>query len=441
MKFHVRSLVMVGLSVITYGSVLGQSEPIRGTITDRQEGGPLEGVTVSIMGTALAVQSDAQGNYSIRLPSEQETVTLVYRLVGYNDEERQQVGSGSTVDVTMEPSNNVLEEVVAIGYATVKRRELTGAVSSISAEELRDVPTTSVLQALSGRLAGVHVTITEGSSDAEMKVRVRGGSSITQDNSPLYIVDGFQVGDISNIPMSDIETIDVLKDAASTAIYGAQGANGVVLVTTKSGVAGRTDISFNSYASVSNVYNLYEVLSPYEYVYYQRELDPSTASNNSFNSMYGAWDDLDIYKAKPGINWQDRLYGNMGVQQHYNVGLTGGEKTINYNLNYTRDDEDYVMLNSEFQRDYFSAKLNKQIGSKLKFDFNSRMSNTTITGPSISDGRKLREGVKYAPVRSLASLTEDALGGNEDITSAEALSSLNDPVLNVVNEYKKQHRF
>lgn len=414
-----------------------KSIDVSGKVTDAT-GEPLPGVSVSLKGNIKGAFTDLNGQYTLKgVPDDG---TLVFNFLGMLPKEVK-IGGKIKLDITLEENAIGLNEVVAIGYGTMKRKDITGSVVSIDADKLKDLPAVSVLQSIQGRLAGVNVTVTEGSPDASIKVRIRGGGSITQDNSPLYIVDGFQVANINDIAPGDIETIDVLKDAASTAIYGAQGANGVILITTKSGKEGKSEITFNNYAAVSNVYNLTDVLSPYEYVYYQRELDPTTSSNSSFIGMYGLWEDLDIYKSKKGINWQDRLYGNTGLQQNYNLGLSGGDKTLKYNLSYTRDAEDYIMLNSEYERDYVSAKINKIISPKLTFDFNSRMSNTVITGPSISDGRKLREAVKYAPVKSLASLTEEALGGAEDITSAEALSSLQDPVINVVNEYKKQNRF
>lgn len=403
-------------------------------------GNPLGGVTVTVKGKASVTSTDNAGNYSLK--DVEGNATLVFMYVGMETQEVL-VNGRTNINLVLNESSSMIEEVVAIGYGTTRRKDLTGSVASINAEQLKDLPTVSVLQAIQGRMPGVNVTVTEGSPDANIKVRVRGGNSITQDNSPLYIVDGFRVANINDIPMTDIETIDVLKDAASTAIYGSEGANGVVLITTKSGKGGAPNVTLSSYLGFSNVYNLTEVLSPYEYVYWQRELDPSTSSNNSFTAMYGMWDDIDIWKSKKGINWQDRLYGNTGVQQNYNLGLSGGDQdgSLTYNINYTRDDEDYIMLNSAYQRDYVSAKLNKKISPKLSFEFNSRMSNTSIQGPSISDGRKMREAVKYAPVRSLASMSEEALGGAEDITSPEALSSLRDPVVNVENEYKDQNRF
>lgn len=434
-----RTLDYKSANLVSYNPLFQKSIPVSGVVKD-EHGQVMAGVKVSVLNGNQEVATNSQGEYSFESVS--ENGTLVFSFIGKQSQEIN-IQSRAVVNVTMVTTSTDIEEVVAIGYGTSKRKDLTGSVTSINAEQLKDLPTNSVLQAIQGRMPGVNVTITEGSPDAEIKVRVRGGNSITQDNNPLYIVDGFRVSNINDIPMTDIETIDVLKDAASTAIYGAEGANGVVLVTTKSGRGGKSSIALNSYLGINNVYNLTEVLSPYEYVYWQRELDPAVSDNNSFNSMYGLWEDLDIYKSKKGINWQDQLYGNTGVQQNYNVALTGGDQdgSLVYNINYTKDHDDFIMLNSSYERDYVSAKVNKKISSKLSFDFNTRMSNTQINGPSISDGRKLREAIKYAPVKSLVSMTEEELGGAEDITSPEALSSLQDPVVNVENEFKEQNRF
>lgn len=419
-------------------SALAQEISISGTVVDSY-GDPVIGVTVVEKGTTKGSVTDVNGNWTLTV---NKGATLVFSFLGMKTKEVEVKGE-TQMEVMLESEILTLDELVVIGYGTMKRKDLTGSVASVDVESLKDIPATSALEAMSGRLAGVNVTLTEGSPDADIKIRVRGGGSITQDNSPLYIVDGFQVSSINSIPPGDIETIDVLKDASSTAIYGAQGANGVILITTKSGKAGKTEITVNSYVGVKQVYNLTDVLSPHEYVYYQKELDPGTSiSGTGFYSMYGLWDDIDNYKSKEGFDWQDQLYGNTGIQKNYNIGITGGDQTLKYNLNYTHDDEDYIMLNSTYKRDYLSLKLNKKIGSKLSFDFNSRISNTVITGPSVSSGKKLRDGVKYAPVRSLSYLTEEALlGTGENVNSAEALSSLNDPIYNITNEYKEQNQF
>jgi len=155
--------------------------------------------------------------------------------------------TGDVMNIILEEDVSSLDEVVVIGYGTQRRRDLTGSVSSVSAEAISAVPVATVTEALTGKMAGVQITTTEGSPDAEMKIRVRGGGSITQSNEPLFIVDGFPVESINDIPASDIESIDVLKDASSTAIYGSRGANGVVIVTTKSGKAGKVSVSYNAF--------------------------------------------------------------------------------------------------------------------------------------------------------------------------------------------------
>ncbi len=412
-------------------------EQVVGTVTD-QDGQPIPGVTIRVKDTLRGTVTDIDGNFKIEVADGE---VLTFSFVGFVQQELVYSGQ-QDLRIQLQQDLHALDEVVVIGYGTTKRSDLTGAVSSVDMKELKDIPVVSPLQAIAGRIAGVNVTITEGSPDAEMKVRIRGGGSITQDNSPLYIVDGFQVSSINDIPPADIKSIDVLKDASATAIYGAQGANGVILVTTKSGKIGKSEVTFNSYVGLRKVYNLTDVLSPYEYVFYQKELDPGTSvTGTSFYGMYGLWEDVDIYKSKEGNDWQKQLYGNTGVQKHYDVGLSGGNESLQYLVNYTHDDEDYIMLNSAYERDNISVKINKQISDRLKVDLYSRMSNTTITGPSVSSGRMLRDGVKYAPVRSLTYIPESSLAGTEDINSAEALSSLNDPIYNITNEYKKQYRF
>ena len=174
--------------------------------------------------------------------------------------------------VVMKEAAIDMDEVVVIGYGTVARKDLTGSVATLSGKSIANIPMSNTVSALTGRMAGVNITTTDGAPDAEVQIRVRGGGSITQDNSPLYIVDGFPMDRISDISPNDIETIDILKDAASTAIYGARGANGVVIITTKSAQAGKTAISYNGYAQYKKVAKKYDVLGSYEFVKLQHEL-------------------------------------------------------------------------------------------------------------------------------------------------------------------------
>ena len=196
---------------------------------------------------------------------------LVFSYIGCVTQEIK-VGNQKKFDVTLKDDAQALEEVVVIGYGTTKKKDLTGSVASVGGETLAKVPVTSAAEALTGRLPGVQITTTDGSPDAEMIIRVRGGGSVTGDNSPLYIVDGFPVSNINDIAPTDIETIDVLKDASSTAIYGSQGANGVVIITTKSSKGGKTKVAYNGYMQSKRLAKRKEVLDNYEYVLANYEL-------------------------------------------------------------------------------------------------------------------------------------------------------------------------
>src|SRR5690606_11139487 len=226
---------------------------------------------------------------------------LDFTYLGFTSASRT-VGSNGTINVTMEESASQLDEVVVIGYGTARRSDLTGSVVTLSGEELSEVPVASVAETLTGRLAGVQVTSTEGSPDAEINIRVRGGGSITQDSSPLLIVDGFPVNSINDISPSDIENVTVLKDASSTAIYGSRGANGVVIITTKSGVDGKISVSLNSFYGFKQIANTIDVLDPEDFVNWQYEFallsDPDDIS--SYENYFGSWEDVDLYKGMQG---------------------------------------------------------------------------------------------------------------------------------------------
>lgn len=408
----------------------GQVVTVSGTVSD-SEGEAIIGASVIEQGNKKnGTITDLDGKFQLRVPAKAK---LVISYIGMKTEEISVAGKRS-LKVTLMEDSKMIDEVVVIGYAEVKRRDLTGAVSSVGEKILKDIPLTSAASAITGRMAGVAVTTTQGSPDAEVQIRVRGGGSVTQDNSPLFIVDGFEVDNINNIPPSDIETIDVLKDASSTAIYGAKGANGVVLVTTKSGQAGKPKIEFNASVGMSRVYNMTDVLSPYEYVYYQRELDPT----DGWEGNFGSWEDVDLYRGKAGTDWQDLMFGNTGIKQNYSISLSGGTKDFKYSVTYTHDDESYIMKTSNLKRDYLNVKLSKDINRKLKVDMGMRLTKTVIDGPAVSTGNRLRNIVKYAPINTLGNLSAGDMG--EDIYE-EDQSGLNDPMYNIVNNYKKQNQF
>jgi TonB-dependent SusC/RagA subfamily outer membrane receptor len=237
-----RKLLLFFFSFLLCSAAFAQNNiTVSGTVEDKT--GPLEGVNVSVQGTTTGTFTDKSGKFSLAVPD--RNATLVFSFVGYVTRTLQ-VGGNTTFDVTLDAQDRSLNEVVVIGYGTARKKDLTGSTSSVSGAEIAKIPVTSAAQAITGKIAGVNVVTQSGAPGAPINITVRGGTSITQGNTPLYIVDGFQMDDaLRNIDANDIETIDVMKDASATAIYGARGSNGVVLITTRSGKSGKTQVTYN----------------------------------------------------------------------------------------------------------------------------------------------------------------------------------------------------
>ena len=234
-RFAIKLLVTAALlGFCSIGSVFAQT--VKGKVTDASSQ-PLPGAAVLIKGTTNGVTTDANGNYSIAVKG--GGTTLVFSFVGMKEQEVT-VGTRRVINVSLEDDTNFLDEAVSIGYATVQRKDLLGSVSSINSSEVTQTPVLNLSEALAGKMAGVDVKVAEGDPDSPVDIKVRGTGSITQDSSPLFIVDGFPVSSINDLAPGDIKSVDVLKDAFSTAIYGSRGAYGVVLITTKDGARGHT---------------------------------------------------------------------------------------------------------------------------------------------------------------------------------------------------------
>jgi TonB-dependent starch-binding outer membrane protein SusC len=382
-----------------------QQNTVSGVVTDKT-GAPLPGVTVVIKGTTTGTITGADGRYSVSgIPP---AATLVFSFVGMRTQEVV-VGSQTVISVSLQDETYGIEEVVAIGYGTVRKRDLTGSVSSVSGAKLKDIPVTSVSQAMVGRMPGVQVTKTEGSPDAEIKIRVRGGGSITQDNSPLYIVDGFPVENLNDIVPTDIESIDVLKDASSTAIYGARGANGVIIVTTKSGIEGESKISYNSYYGIKKIAKTMDLLDPYEYVFWQYESQPGSSIIERY---FGDYRDYDLYKQMPGTDWQNEILGRIGTSYYNNVSISGGTRVAKYNLSLTHTDEEEIMLGSEYDRTNLTFRTDYNAKEWLKLELTTRLSNLNLSGAgtgrsaSGETNSRLPHIIQFRPVEGLSSFID-----------------------------------
>ncbi|MBD0834195.1 TonB-dependent receptor [Aestuariibaculum suncheonense] len=414
----------MGIFLLFTGVIYAQSVTVNGTVTDGGEfGGPLPGVTVIVKGTSNGTSTDFDGNYSLTV--ENPNATLIFSYVGYEKQEVN-LNNKKTINVTLQPSLESLDEVVVVGYGTAKKSDLTGSVVTIGGETLEKQPIASVAEALTGRLAGVQVTSSEGSPDAEVNIRVRGGGSITQDSSPLIIVDGFPVNSMSDVSSSDIENITVLKDASSTAIYGSRGANGVVIITTKSGKDGKISANFNMFYGVKKLAKTIDVLSPEDFVKWQYEYallrnSGSDDPTESYEEYFGNWQDYDQYIGMKGNNWQKQIYGQMGEVQSRNLAVRGGTEKLNFNFSYTLYDEKAIMLGSDFKRNNLALSLKSQPNDKVDLTFTLRYSDTEINGGGANEqdeissaDARLRHSVGYSPI-PLPGLTTD----NTD----EALSS------------------
>ena len=420
-----------------------QSRTVTGKVIS-DGGAALSGVTVTQKGTKNAVVTDASGKYSISVPVAGSPV-LVYSYVGSESKEVT-VGGRTNINISLAQNASTLNDVVVVGYGTVKRKDLTGSVSSISSKDLKDIPINSAEEALAGRLAGVQVTGSEGSPDAQVQIRVRGGGSITQDNSPLYVVDGIiEDNALSTLSPQDIQSIDVLKDASATAIYGARGANGVVIITTKSGRVGRTNVSYNGFVGFQKVNRFLKVMNPYDFVMYQYERSRnSTQNEQSFLDTYGNWADLSQYKDAPFADWQQQVFGRSALIQTHNVSVSGGDQKTQFDLSLTYNKNQAVMLNSDYDRKLINFRLNHNVSKNFKIGFNVRFNDQVVNGagtsnPGSSGLNFLRQAVRYIPYLSpgqdIAYFDPNLI--NE--TAGNGLYIVN-PLLLINNEYKRQYQ-
>lgn len=415
--------------------VSAQSVTLKGKVID-EDGQPVSNATIQAISKKEFALTKDDGTFSLVL-KDTANVRLEISHTGFLNYVVR--ASDNLLTIRLNRSVGTSEDVVVVGFGTARKKDLTGAVGVLSGKELEKIPVPNVAEALTGKIAGVQVTTTEGSPDADIKIRIRGGGSISQDNSPLYIVDGFRVSTINNIASSDIASITFLKDASSTAIYGSSGANGVILITTKEGKAGKVSVTANVYSGVRKLTKELEVLSPYEYVMYQYELDQTS----TFTEFYGDFRDLEIYKSVKGTNWQNEVFGRSAMQQYYNVGISGGTKDTRFNLGVSRNDEDAIMLNSAYERNNINFKLNTNLHKKLTFDFNTRLSHMLIDGAGVNTGgganSRLRNSVKYAPTRGLREFSGSIIE-DDQTNNPEENSLLNNPVESALEEYKKQLR-
>lgn len=373
-------LVLCTISAAFSQQLSAQNSTVSGTITD-EKGETIIGASVKVKGATEGTITDVNGKFSLKVAT---NAVLVISYVGYTSQEVALNGRTS-IAVQLKEESKDLDEVVVIGYGTVKKRDLTGSVASVSGEKLAANPVSNVVQSMQGKLSGVNVISQDGRPGATMQVRVRGGGSITQSNEPLYVVDGVQVSSISDIPASNIESIDILKDAASTAIYGARGANGVILVSTKGAKEGKTTVTYNGYYQVKQNPKVLDVLDAYDYVLWNWSYATSYAASDGANvaKYFGLGsangNHLEEYKNVKVHNYVNDVMRNAFAWNH-DLSLSGGTATTKYyaTVNYT--DDKGTRIKSDYKRYNANFKIDHKITDKLTFNTDFRYAQTVTNG-------------------------------------------------------------
>lgn len=356
------------------------NQGIKGNVTDAT-GEPIIGATIMVKGTTNGTITDMDGNFSLgNIPSD---ASLIISYVGYTTQIIK-INGENNIRITLQEDSKTLDEVVVIGYGTVKKSNLTGASVSVSGDDLVEVPATNAAQALAGKAAGVNIISKSGAPGADISITVRGGTSITQSTEPIYIIDGFQSEDgLKNISADDIKTIDILKDASTTAIYGARGSNGVVLITTKSGSSGKTTVNYNGYLSVEKLGKKLDLLNLEQYAKYQYEWWTLKGEMNQYTRMFGgdfndpnfytsAWSNIEsTYRNRSGIDWQDKIFGGNAIAQNHNVSVSTGTEKTQMLVSYNNMQQDGIVTNHGYYRNTIRAKINSELWKNVHFDMNT----------------------------------------------------------------------
>lgn len=411
--------------------LMGQQKTITGTVTDNSDGSTLPGVSILAIETNTGTVTDIDGRYSITIDG--SVKTLQFSFMGMRTEKRD-VGLSSIINVRMETDDIGLDEVVVIGYGSVKKSDLTGSVASVNMEKLAEIPANSFDKKLQGRVSGVQVTSLSGQPGGAVSVKIRGGNSIMAGNEPLYVIDGVLMesqqnfswigspaeNGLSSINPNDIESIDILKDASATAIYGARGANGVVIITTKKGKIGKDRISFNAYIGMQQKASEVKVMNASQYATLFDE-----AGHNADTAYTPKYPNPDSLGA--GTDWQNEIFRDAPMQNYQLTFLGGNEKT-QYSLSADYFSQEGIIVGSDFTRYSFRVSLDRKINDKLKLGtsvgYNKTKSNTVPTDtPGGFFPGVVNTALTISPV--LPVFDDD---GNYTLTDPDADAWLDNPV-------------
>ena len=378
---------------------------LTGTVTD-EAGSALPGVSIVVKGTQMGTTTDADGKFSIRVAD--RDVTLVFSFVGYTSQEISP-GSKTNLSIALQPSQSLLEEVLVVGYGTQKRGDVTGAITSISNKDIAGVPVPSLEGVMAGRMPGVQVSQPTGTPGGGLSVRVRGAGSIGAGNEPLYVIDGFPVmadynqtsSPLNTINPSDIESIEVLKDASATAIYGSRGSNGVIIITTKGGKTGKMKIDVDAYTGVQSVTKYMDLMNAKEFAQYIIDSRNNgwtdtggliTAPNSARSAIYRIPEAIqDPGTLGEGTNWQKEIF-RQAPTHNMQLTLSGGNDRIKYLTSANYYKQNGIIINSDFERYSFRVNLESQATKRFKMGVNVTPS-YTISNPTGSEGHWANGGI------------------------------------------------
>ncbi|MBN8784300.1 MAG: TonB-dependent receptor [Terrimonas ferruginea] len=405
-----------------------------------EEAMPLAGASINIKGSSSAVTiSDGKGNFQLRDVTGGKAV-LEVSYVGYQKTEIP-VPQKMPLTVTLKNGDNSMTDVVVIGYGAVNRKDLTGSVAQVNMEDLNKAPVASFTEALAGRIAGVQVSSNDGQPGVTQEIIIRGANSLTQSNAPLYVIDGFPVEDLQAAAVNneDIESINILKDASATAIYGARAANGVVVITTKKGKAGKMAINFSTSQGFQSIRKKMDMMTPYDFVEYNLELKPQVTQDRYLQPYNKTLED---YRGLEGVDWQDAILANTPITSMYNLSLRGGNAQTKYNISGSIFDQDGILRNSGFKRYQGRIGIDQTISTKLKAGVSINYSRTATNGQPVSSPESesnqstalLYRVWGYRPVAASAINLLEEESDPENLTNNEI--RLN-PVITNDNEYRK----
>lgn len=376
--------------------VIIQGITITGRITSAEDNEGLPGVNVIVKGTAKGTVTDVEGNYKLEVPDAESVV--VFSSVGFLQEEIT-IGNRTVIDIVLTPDIKALEEIVVIGYGSQKRSDITGAVSSIPASEITELPLARVDQALQGRTSGVYVLNTDGAPGGETMIRIRGLNSINGGNQPLIVIDGLQGSDLTSLNPNDIESIEILKDASATAIYGSRGANGVVLVTTKLGVTGKPVINVNISTGFQELSNKLDVMDAASYARQTNAYKSTQTGGGNVPILPFTPEDISRYEREGGTDWQDVVY-ETGIIQNYQVGISGATDALKYMVSTNYLDHKGILKGSSYDRFSLRANLHADVASWVDFGLNWGFTKEKYRSPSFRDGEDIAfvaQAVNVAP--------------------------------------------